>query len=95
MRKVIQGLWKKSEGQGLPEYALLVGAVVVLALTLLLAFSPAVTRLITGVGDHMVMPDVPGAPAPPDAASGFPGEETPAARPGPGMTGDTPAEQAR
>ena len=66
MRKVFQRLWKESDGQGLPEYALLVGAVVVLALTLLLAFAPPITRLITGVGDQMVMPDAPdasGAPA--------------------------------
>ena len=53
MVKMIKQLWNDESGQGLPEYALLVAAVVVMVVVASLLFTDVVQQLFNDIGDYI------------------------------------------
>jgi Flp pilus assembly pilin Flp len=53
MVKVIKQFWNDESGQGLPEYALLVAAVVVMVIVAASLFTDDVQNLFNSIGDEI------------------------------------------
>jgi Flp pilus assembly pilin Flp len=53
MFNVIKRLWNDESGQGLPEYALLVAAVVVMVVAASTLFTGSVSTLFTNIGTYI------------------------------------------
>ena len=53
MVKLIKSLWNDESGQGLPEYALLVAAVVVMVVAASILFTDEVSQLFTSIGTYI------------------------------------------
>jgi Flp pilus assembly pilin Flp len=53
MVKLIQQLWNDESGQGLPEYALLVAAVVVMVVAATVLFGDTILDLFNSIGDYI------------------------------------------
>ena len=51
--KQLKALWNDESGQGLPEYALLVAAVVVMVVVASLLFTDVVQDLFNDIGDYI------------------------------------------
>ena len=53
MVKVIKQFWNDEAGQGLPEYALLVAAVVIMVIAATALFADDVQNLFNSIGDEI------------------------------------------
>jgi Flp pilus assembly pilin Flp len=53
MASLIKRLWQDEAGQGLPEYALLVAAVVVMVVAASILFTNVVKQLFTDIGTYI------------------------------------------
>lgn len=51
--KLLQRLWKEESGQGLVEYGLLVGLIVVIVIAVLAIFGPALEELFGRITDNL------------------------------------------
>lgn len=57
--KLLQRLWKEESGQGLVEYGLLVGLIVVIVIAVLVIFQDALTGLFNEIGGKLKLPVTP------------------------------------
>jgi Flp pilus assembly pilin Flp len=53
MISTLKRMWNDESGQGLPEYALLVAAVVVMVVAASTLFAPQVSTLFTNIGAYI------------------------------------------
>ena len=53
MTALIKNLWNDEAGQGLPEYALLVGAVVVMVVAASTLFAGSVSTVFSNIGTYI------------------------------------------
>jgi Flp pilus assembly pilin Flp len=53
MFSTLKRMWNDESGQGLPEYALLVAAVVVMVVAASTLFAPQVSQLFSSVGSYI------------------------------------------
>lgn len=51
--KLLQRLWKEESGQGLVEYGLLVGLIVVIVIAVLFIFEGALTTMFENIRDQL------------------------------------------
>lgn len=54
--KLLQRLWKEESGQGLVEYGLLVGLIVVIVIAVLVIFRTNLTKLFNDIGGKLTLP---------------------------------------
>lgn len=55
--KLLQRLWKEESGQGLVEYGLLVGLIVVIVIFVLAIFRTNLVTLFEDIGDKITLPE--------------------------------------